>query len=217
MSEIITYESLYELLRNEKSEKDLQKIDPNFFQAVIKYLEEKEAILESQKNKDSLFSKESEKTQKQLENIRKILREIYEKRESKIVQYGLLSSRFNDDTPGNMHDEEVKFYNELKNILNKYRKGILSNLISKKLPAVEKSFLEKAPPKTESLEENKAIEIKETENKIKMVRFLQAVPQFIGDDLILYGPFENEDIASLPKDIANLLFKKNRAEEINPS
>ena len=35
MSEIITYESLYELLRNEKSEKDLQKIDPNFFQAVI--------------------------------------------------------------------------------------------------------------------------------------------------------------------------------------
>ena len=116
-----------------------------------------------------------------------------------------------------MHDEEVKFYNELKNILNKYRKGILSNLISKKLPAVEKSFLEKAPPKTESLEENKAIEIKETENKIKMVRFLQAVPQFIGDDLILYGPFENEDIASLPKDIANLLFKKNRAEEINPS
>ncbi|MBS3171429.1 hypothetical protein J4449_02340 [Candidatus Woesearchaeota archaeon] len=217
MSEIITYESLYELLRNEKSEKDLQKIDPNFFQAVIKYLEEKEAILESQKNKDSLFSKESEKTQKQLENIRKILREIYEKRESKIVQYGLLSSRFNEDTPGNMHDEEVKFYNELKNILNKYRKGILSNLISKKLPAVEKSFLEKAPPKTESLEENKAIEIKETENKIKMVRFLQAVPQFIGDDLILYGPFENEDIASLPKDIANLLFKKNRAEEINPS
>ncbi len=215
MSEIITYEILYELLRKEKFEKDLQNIDPNFFQTVVKYLEEKEAILESQKKKDSLFSKESEKTQKQLENVRKILREIYEKREGKIVQYGLLSSRFNENKPGNMLDEENKLYNELKIILNKYRKGILENLVSKKLPAIEEPILT-PQKKIEDMKETEK-EQKDVELKIKMVRFLGAVPQFIGDDLILYGPFENEDIASLPKEIADLLLKKNRAEEIKPS
>jgi DNA replication initiation complex subunit (GINS family) len=220
MSEIITYEILYEILRKEKFERDLQKIEPNFFEAVIKYLEEKEAILESQKNKDSLFSKESDKTQKQLENIRKILREIYEKRENKIVQYGLVSSRFNESKPQNMLDEEIKFYLELKNTLNKYRKCILENLILKKMPSIKEEILEKAPAKIETIKEEPLVlgnsEEKE-DARIKLVRFLQPVPQFIADDLIIYGPFENEDVASLPKDVANLLVKKNKVEEVNPS
>ncbi len=222
MSEIITYEILYEILRKEKFEKDLQRIEPNFFQAVIKYLEEKEAILESQKSKDSLFSKESEKTQKQLENIRKILREIYEKRENKIVQYGLVSSRFNESKPSNMLDEEHTFYVELKNILNKYRKGILENLILKKMPNIKEELLYNQARTENKNEEVKIInseiiDEKKKDLRIKLVRFLQAVPQFIGDDLIVYGPFENEDVASLPKDIANLLVKKNKVEEVNPS
>ncbi|MEK6936835.1 MAG: hypothetical protein AABW58_02070 [Nanoarchaeota archaeon] len=208
MGDVITYEILYELLRKEKFEKDLQKIEPGFFLSVIKYLEEKEAILESQKNKDSLFSKESDKTLKQLENIRKILKEIYEKREGKIVQYSLLSSRFNESKPGNMLEEEIRFYSELKNTLNKYRKGILDNLILKKMPSV----LEEVKT-VEKIEKQEMTE----ESKIKMVRFLDSVPQFIGDDLILYGPFENEDVASLPKEVVNLLLKKNKAEEITPS
>ncbi len=212
MGEIITYEILYEILRKEKFETELQKIEPDFFQAVIKYLEEKEAILESQKSKDSIFSKESDKTQKQLENIRKILKDIYEKRENKIVQNSLMSSRFKDSRPPNMLEEEAKFYEEIRNILNKYRKGILDNLILKKLPLIEYSP-EKKPDNT-----SKEIALDKNEEKsIKMIRFLQSVPKFIGDDLILYGPFENEDVASLPKDISNLLIKKNRAEEINPS
>jgi len=217
MGEIITYEILYEILRKEKFEMELQKIEPNFFQSVIKYLEEKEAILESQKSKNSMFSTESEKTQKQLENIRKILKDIYEKRESKIVQNSLMSSRFKDSKPANMLDEETKFYVEMKNILNKYRKGILDNLILKRLPSIEEYKTEENIKVKESAEIPSGKKEEKDEKNIKMIRFLQSVPQFIGDDLILYGPFENEDVASLPRDIANLLIKKNKAEEINPS
>ena len=47
-----------------------------------------------------------------------------------------------------MLGEEIKFYNELQNILNKYRKGILENLISKKLPNIEE---DKQIEKTENL------------------------------------------------------------------
>ena len=105
---------------------------------------------------------------------------------------------------------------ELKNILNKYRKEILESLLSKKMPSID-FFLQKDLVKDNRKEEIYEIKKEDEERKIKMVRFLQAVPQFIGDDLIVYGPFENEDIASLPRDVANLLIKKTKAEEINLS
>ncbi len=45
-----------------------------------------------------------------------------------------------------------------------------------------------------------------------MVRFISAVPKFVGPELEVYGPFEPEDMASLPKKMANILVKKGRAE-----
>ena len=207
MGDIITYEALYEILRKEKFEKELQKLDPSFFQSVIKYLDEKEAILNSQRSKDSVFAKESEKTQKQLENIRKILKEIYEKRESKIVQHALISSRFNDSNLPNMLSEESQFYNQLKVILNKYRTDILENLLLKKLPNIIQEEVKTTINK---------IETKGEQNEIKLLRILEPVPQFIGDDLIIYGPFEAEDMASLPENIAKILIMKNKAEGVNP-
>ena len=55
MSSIITHEALYEILTKEKTRQDLQKIDPDFFSQLSSYLEEKELILKSQKEKDSFF------------------------------------------------------------------------------------------------------------------------------------------------------------------
>jgi hypothetical protein len=46
------------------------------------------------------------------------------------------------------------------------------------------------------------------------VRFIHAVPQFYGEDAELYGPFDEEDIACLPREIAELLISKERADEI---
>jgi len=199
MGDIITYEALYEILRKEKYEKELQKLDPIFFQSVIKYLDEKEVILASQKSKDSVFAKESDKTQKQLENIRKILREIYEKREGKIVMHALISSRFNENNLLNMLSEEAQFYNDIKNILNKYRINILENLLLKKLPNLVQEEIKQLSSNIK--------EVTKTNNAPILLRILEPVPQFIGDDLIIYGPFENEDVISLPFNMANILIK----------
>jgi len=49
---------------------------------------------------------------------------------------------------------------------------------------------------------------------IKSVRFIKPVPKFLGSEMETYGPFEENDIASLPSKIANILVKKNRAEEM---
>lgn len=193
--EIITYENLYEILRREKYEKELQKIDESFFKSIISYIKEKEELLK----KTTPFASEIEKTRKQIENTRKIIKEIYEKRENKIIQLALFCSRLNEKQSPSLLKEERPFYESLVDIFNQSRKNILFNVLSSNLPVIEYE---------------KPKELKIVQETTRLIRFLHAIPKFVGTDLNIYGPFEAEDIASLPKEIADLLIEKKRAEEI---
>ena len=63
MDNVISYEILYDILRREKSKPELQKLDKTFFNDFKAYLKEKLLLLESQKQKSSIFAqKEIEKT-----------------------------------------------------------------------------------------------------------------------------------------------------------
>ncbi|MCX6706824.1 MAG: hypothetical protein NT001_01645 [Candidatus Woesearchaeota archaeon] len=44
------------------------------------------------------------------------------------------------------------------------------------------------------------------------VRFLQPLPRFAGPGMEIYGPFEEQDTACIPEEIANVLINKGRAE-----
>src|SRR3989344_9686875 len=109
---IITYETLYVLLMREKSRAEIQKLDNDFFNDVIKYIKDKKDILDSQKSKENVFAaKEIERTTKQLESIYRILKELYEKRENKIITLALLNSRnLGKVDTSLLLPEEVKFY-----------------------------------------------------------------------------------------------------------
>lgn len=50
-----------------------------------------------------------------------------------------------------------------------------------------------------------------------VIRVLTPLPKFIGADLKIYGPYLEDDIVKLPKNIADLLIKKKRAEKIEIS
>ena len=66
----ITYETLFDMLRNEKTREELQKLEPSFYQDVLEYIKDKQAL--TQKSDSELFaSMEKEKAQKQLENAKK--------------------------------------------------------------------------------------------------------------------------------------------------
>lgn len=198
MSNIITYEGVYDLLRKEKIYPELQKIPDTFITEVISYLSEKTAILESQRQKESIFAeKEVEKTAKQLENIKKMLKELYERRENKIVKLALIASKTGSLNDSYMLKEEQEMYNAITSNLLFYRENILIRVLDKKQPVLS----------------SKPVESKEEEN-LKTVRFTNPVPQFIGNDQKVYGPFEEECTASLPLKIAELLITNKRAEEI---
>jgi len=202
---MITFETLFESLRKEKFNQEIQKIDPDFYNQIIKYLEEKSAILDTQKKSDSMFSSEVKKNQLQIENIKKIIKEIYEKRENKILNLALMSSRTNvKDTPKELIPEEKKIYKDFLETLNNYRSGILQNILNKSKPIIKSK---KEEPKEIKSEQNKS-----TGNKL--IRFIQPVPKFVADDLNIYGPFDQEDMSNLPKKTADLLIKRKRAEEI---
>jgi len=197
---MITYETLYEILRTEKNKPELQTLPKNFLKDLINYIKNKESIIKSQETKDSIFSSETEKTKKQFENTKRIIREIYERRERKIIELALLSSRSKElqETSSLLPQEQEHYQQTLKN-LNKARENILINILQKRLPKLQEK------PKT----------IKTENKENKMVRFIKPVPKFLDSDLNIHGPFDKEDIALLPSKIANILTIKQRAEEIN--
>jgi len=210
---VITYETLFELLKRERERPDLQKLEPAFFSDTISYIRDKKKILEAKE--ESIFAPEEKKrTERQLENIYKILKELYERREKKIISLALDKSRTNSnliDTSALLKEEKV-FFEALTGLLDNYREAILYAVLNEKLPFMHTSDIAK------SLEEKKpseafksALDLKKL---TKLVRFMHQVPKFVGPELEEYGPFEEEDIANLPVEIADVLINKGKAEEI---
>ena len=188
MLSIITHEALYEILTREKSRQDLQKIDLDFFQQLSAYLEEKELILNSQKEKNS-FPEEIKKTEKQLRTIKQLANEIIERRKRKILDLALLYSRTETATKAkNMLPNEESLYD-----------SILSSLQQFSIAEKESKVLKDENPE---------------DTNTTLIRFIHSVPKFVGTDSNIYGPFIKEDIANLPEKTAEILIRKNRAEKI---
>ena len=188
MLSIITHEALYEILTREKSRQDLQKIDLDFFQQLSAYLEEKELILNSQKEKNS-FPEEIKKTEKQLRTIKQLANEIIERRKRKILDLALLNSRT---------ETAAKAKNILPNEESLYD-SILSSLQQFSIAEKESKVLKDENPE---------------DTNTTLIRFIHSVPKFVGTDSNIYGPFIKEDIANLPEKTAEILIRKNRAEKI---
>ena len=234
----ITYETLYELLRREKSREDIQELDPDFVDSVKSYLAEKRSMLYKDAGQQMLFSEEEQKkTLQQITNIIKILRELYDRRERKVINLAVNKSK----TDSNMIDnskllsEEKDMYLRIVDILNISRANVLCNMIDENrakdmlarvnMPNTcddEKSEITSAADEAKETKEisdspQEAPVTSEdapasTSTDIVDVKFLSQVPKFIDPDLKVYGPFEPEDTAEVPVAIANVLLKKGKVE-----
>src|SRR3989344_6619666 len=134
---VITYDTLYNILRKEKNSLEIQQLEHKFFEDVISYLKEKEALLESKKNDHGLFGfEEKKKISTQIENIQRILREIYDYREKKIIMLASDVSKTNGmvTNKDTLLSEEKEMYDSILSTLNKYRNGILYNILRHKMP-----------------------------------------------------------------------------------
>lgn len=216
----ITYETLFELLKREKDTADLQKLEPTFFNDFVDYLNEKKKMLGKE---DALFSyDEKKKVEKQVDNARRIIKWIYERREKKVLNIALTKSRTKSDVidTSSFLENERRFFDEIVKVLDVFRNGVIDNVIEGKQISALTIGSEKINETADESAQIKsganpvAAEDNEKAKNIKLVRFLYPVPKFVGKELEEYGPFEEEDIANLPADIADILIGKGRVEEI---
>lgn len=197
---IITFETLWDILKKEKLREDLQKLEKTFFADVVNYLRTKKSILDSQKSKNSIFaSTEMEKTTKQIQNTIKMIKELYDRRESKIVQAAILSARTDKRylDSSNMLPEEQPLFNELLNKLTTSREQILNKLLEAELPTAQapQSLKREEPPTEEGL-----------------VKALADIPQFVFSDMNIYGPFAKGEAITAPEEVVRYLTSKNQVE-----
>ncbi len=203
----VTFETLFELLRREKDREELQKLNDFFFRDVVAYLKEKNQILEGREQTELFSAEEKIKTEKELVNIKKIIKELYERREKKIVRMAVDKSRAKSaiiDTSAFLK-EEKQLFGLLVALLEKGRESIVNHILEGRLPAATEEKSEESAKPVESPKEKKST---------MLVRFLHSVPRFVGPALEEYGPFEEEDVASLPAEIARVLINKRRVEEL---
>lgn len=203
---IISYETLFEILRNEKNREDLQKLDDNFLDDISSYVNEKRNSVNEQLN---LYSDDERmKANKQLVNIRSMLKELYDKRERKIILMALNKSRTNTIMNLSvMLPYEKELFDNLVELFTSNRDKFMLKAFEVKERKIKKEVIED--------EDDEDDEEKSEDVETKLVRFINSVPKFMGKELEVYGPFEEEDVASLPLEIADLLIKKGRAEELS--
>ncbi len=217
----ITYETLYELLRREKSRDELQALDAGFLLDVLSYLREKQRILDEAERKQDLFSlDEREKTQVQIVNIRKIVRELYERREKKIFEMALNRSRTKsniiDTSPLLVHERYL--FDSIVSVLDSFRASVLHNILSLREPTLTAPEHSAPDPvsETHSFVQPLTSTPPLPPAAFKRVKFTQSVEQFVGKELELYGPFQPEQKEQLPADIADILIEKGSAVEVEP-
>jgi len=232
---VITYETLFDVLRKEKSREELQQLPTDFYGQVIVYLRQKQADVTAA---GGYSSPAAQKPLIQFRNVQKILRELYERRERKILEMALNRAR----TERNLVDttalllEERRFFEDASEQLKAFRLRLLEPILRGEVPdgtvVPERAVLEEnereAGPREqfeasggaregaepdEQNPEPRAPAVEDVSSKERCaVRFTAAVPKFLGLHGEVHGPFEPGDTAELPGKIAAVLIRKKRVE-----
>ena len=115
------------------------------------------------------------------------------------------------DTSVLLKEEKVMF-EAMTSLFDNYREAVLFSVLNEKIPFTQ--GLESFNLAKSTISEFKSASEPQKKDT-KLVRFMSHIPKFVGPELEEYGPFEEEDIANLPNEIADLLIGKGKAEEIN--
>lgn len=216
--EEISYKTLRKIQQAEKNSPQITKINNEFYQDVTRFLHELETRLGKEKKpqKQMLLAEECQ-------NIEKIIRNIYEQREKKIMLAAIAKARGGNPTIKTLLPEEKIFFDELYHNVVLFRKKIFMQDQEDEKEIDQKEEVKPASEKTKNVSSKKK-ERKIKEEKIKqdkpnmhpILRIVDEIPSFVGTDNNTYS-LHKGDILSLPKDMADMLLNKKVAVKINES
>jgi DNA replication initiation complex subunit (GINS family) len=195
----MNYEDLRRYQRLERNSSKLSELNGSFYADLAQ-------LISDCKNK----CKETNSVEdiRIFENITKSARDIFERREQKLVMRAVRCARTKETDKDFLADEEKAFFERLSEELKKNRREFEMLLMGDSTRAAQKIQNINDIP---AISNGQAAAASEDLNTV-MVRILKKVPKFVSGDLKEYGPYEANSLAKLPKKEADLLSNRNFIE-----
>ncbi|MAG11036.1 hypothetical protein CMI44_01875 [Candidatus Pacearchaeota archaeon] len=180
---MITYNDIYEASRKERYSEELQKLSKRFVLNFSEYLKDKKEFTSKE---DDPFSDVVLKTKKQLENAITLFKELMLRRRKKILALVLIAA------------ETGISKQDFDNMLD-FEKDLFENLIK---------CMGDSDKKLNSLLNGE----KENEQLNELILFKENVEEFVDMNGEKMGPYEKDQMANVPKEIAQILVDGKKAE-----
>ena len=181
---MITFKDIYEILRKEKYNDNLQPLNKKFLKEIKEYLESKQEFL---RKEDNLFNDLAIKNKKKLENAQSSLKDLLRIRKKKILNLAFVANEVGISKK------------DFENMLS-FEKTLFEGIVR----ALEKADKEKEAEMMNSEEE--------TNSKYKLVRFLEEIPEFVDLNGEAVGPFKKGEISNLEAELVDFLNGDSRLE-----
>lgn len=197
----LSYKTLRKIQQMEKNSPSLTNLYPGFYSALSEYLEKLDNRLknESSSQKKMILSDE-------IQNTKKIVINIYEQREKKILLAAASKARGGNPDLKNLENVERNLFDSVLNLMLDSREKFLEKSTEKKTDKGESKTVESPVKKEEPAEQS---------NSNPIMRITENIPEFIGTDRKNYN-LRDGDLVSLPEDMGKMLSKRGVAEEVNP-
>ncbi|MEM2028764.1 MAG: hypothetical protein QXS05_05220 [Candidatus Bathyarchaeia archaeon] len=180
------YDELFEFWRKERGNAGLQSLPKDFYARLADYVRR---IREERRMMDE-ESVRGKLLRIEEENVRRMIHDLIRVRHEKILRLVISG----DVVPLTaLTEEEEGLYSSLSMYAEAYR-SLLEDVVQGRRPRKisregAKGFL--------------------------VVRIVREIPQIVGVDMKIYGPFKPEDIATLPEENARALIKQGAAVEVS--
>ena len=177
------YNELYAAWKREVESAELENLRPDFYSRIADYVK-------SLKEEGRMLDKKTVKAKLlkvEMQNVKRLIHELVQTRYKKIVE--------------TLVQDEVLHLEVLTAEERKLYSGVLP--FAETYPRLIEGILHGNLPRDGA----------ETKHERTVLRFLKAIPAIVGSDMKTYGPFQAEDVATLPTRNAKILIKRGVAEK----
>ena len=210
----MTYEELMSVHRQESKQNVLAKISSDFYKRLAEYIEILDGRCKEERNGNAEVSG---MLLTQLKTAKEKSAEVYEIRMRKIALMAMTAAFGAEPRLDNATEEEKEAFNTLKKFFVDHCKKTLT-VECEEDPDRELAVQEKESVKSkieEKIQATAAASKAPEHPEIILVRILEDLPAFAGTDKNYQ--LAKEDIISLPRNIAEILVKHNKAIEVRQS
>jgi len=193
------YERLHRAWERENEKPGLQNIPDEFLHEMRRYSEE----LNKTPTDPGALTGSITKQERQF--VGQMLRELTETRLRKIVTKELRGEPIDAQA---MTPEEQRFHANLRQLLLGYRQGA-------DIPEPEASPTVQAPRPAPAPRHSVTASHEAPKGDLVVIRFLKPLPAIMGVDMKAYGPFDPEDVASIPRQNAVNLIRRGIAKLVD--